>query len=148
MQEYEFKVLKWAAEECTRQQSGEMSVYHMMAAWNWATTSFGMTISEDDIIKLGQLVEPEKNKNGYRHVPVLVGKYQESVVPHSLIPRVMGNICSYTPYGREEDLIVEWYKAFELAHPFIDGNGRVGSILYNYMRGTLLDPVAPPNIFD
>jgi hypothetical protein len=35
----------------------------------------------------------------------------------------------------------EWYAAFEFLHPFRDGNGRTGKILFNWLTGTLENPV-------
>jgi Fic/DOC family len=38
----------------------------------------------------------------------------------------------------------EFYQRFEEIHPFFDGNGRVGAIIYNWLKGSLADPVHPP----
>lgn len=38
-----------------------------------------------------------------------------------------------------------WYKEFEDIHPFVDGNGRTGKILYNWLNGTLKVPTIPFN---
>ena len=40
----------------------------------------------------------------------------------------------------------EVYKFFEDIHPFIDGNGRVGMILYNMRNETLFTPIIPEYI--
>lgn len=39
------------------------------------------------------------------------------------------------------------YKEFEEIHPFSDGNGRVGKILFNWLLGMLHEPAMPPNFF-
>jgi fido (protein-threonine AMPylation protein) len=41
----------------------------------------------------------------------------------------------------------EWVKEFEEIHPFIDGNGRVGCILFNWIMGKLGDPLPLPKLF-
>ena len=38
----------------------------------------------------------------------------------------------------------EFYQEFESIHPGIDGNGRVGCILYNFLRGSMNIPIKPP----
>jgi len=38
----------------------------------------------------------------------------------------------------------EFYFDFEEIHPWHDGNGRVGSLLWNLMNGTIASPIHPP----
>jgi fido (protein-threonine AMPylation protein) len=40
---------------------------------------------------------------------------------------------------------LEAYVEYEEIHPFVDSNGRTGKIILNYLNGTLLDPIFPPN---
>lgn len=41
----------------------------------------------------------------------------------------------------------EFYVEFEKIHPFVDGNGRTGKILHNWLLGTLGDPVLIKDYF-
>lgn len=38
----------------------------------------------------------------------------------------------------------EFYFYFEEIHPWDDGNGRVGTILFNYLKNKIMTPVHPP----
>jgi len=139
-------VIRWAAEECERQQSGEMSVYNMLNAWDWLNVHFAdsVTVNEPMIAHLAQLIEPEKNKNGYRVVPVTF-RNGAIAVRHELIPRCMANWVKGVNNGYY--IPAEAYEEFEEIHPFIDGNGRLGSLLYNYSIVQLMYPVVPPRLF-
>lgn len=148
------EIVKWAAMECARQHSGEMSVARMVDAWLMATNWSHREIWEKDILKLAAIIEPEKNANGYRQTPVVIWQGTQPLNPH-LIPRAMknllatGEIIVQTLKFRvsEPHSAGSWYKEFEIIHPFIDGNGRLGSILYNWLSGTLAKPVAPPDFW-
>ena len=140
--------IKFCAEECNRQQSGELSVYWMCEALVDLQDCLQVRerldlplVTENLILALARTIEPVKNRSGYRFVPVtmpglVVLRNQEQ------IPREMSNLIRATHenlYSPEE-----FYDRFETIHPFIDGNGRVGALLYNLLNDTLENPITPP----
>lgn len=138
---FTFIVIKWAAQECEWQQSGEMSVAWMIEGWQYAMMRRDKPIALQHVLDLGLLVEPRTNSNGLRKVGVRVGydvKMSHTVVPHAL-DRLLEHQGDLDP--------VEWFREYEEIHPFRDGNGRTGNILYNWLLGTLPEPVFPPNLW-
>lgn len=162
-------IIKYCAEECKRQRSGEMSVYDMVCAWSWMQENAQVynppMLDLVMIEQLGVLVEPIDNRGGFRKIPIgvtdpekgwiekapwervpsllqlLIDSYYEATL--DLDPdggRLGFNILSKTP----ED---QFYYEYENIHPFRDGNGRTGKILYNYLCGTLENPILPPNFW-
>lgn len=169
-------IIKFCAEECKRQRSGELSVYDMVVAWNYAISfdkQEGMpdsykhpNISSAFIEYIGRLVEPIDNKKGFRTVPVGVGDgtpfgwIEKAKFPE--IPRLLEHLLNayYSGildpkaddgwYGINPVSVTaedEFYFQYEEIHPFLDGNGRSGKIFYNYLKGTLDNPVLPPNFW-
>ena len=41
----------------------------------------------------------------------------------------------------------QWFRPYE-DYPFADGNGRTGSILNTWLRGSLPEPIHPPNLWN
>lgn len=141
------KVVEWAAWECTRQKSGEASVWWMLRAWNTAMLGYkdGAPITEEVILLLGHLVEPRANKAGagYRRGQVWVGNDKKA--PPERVPELMKALVDAIDVLAPD----EWFRRFEdPIHPFGDGNGRTGSILWNYLRGTLDSPENAPDFWD
>jgi len=88
-----------------------------------------------DIINLGNIIS--KKNNGFRCTPVIF-KDGNKGVHYAQIPRLIENICM----ARKEYRITvrEFFIQFELIHPFNDGNGRVGEILFWWMIGNFYSP--------
>lgn len=140
--------IKFCAEECERQRVGPLKVHYMMNAYWYAMSMYaggqGCKYPDATAIKvMGRMVEPELNKNGYRQTPVLVPS--GIALHYESIPRTIDNLVEAM-----KDYVLTpsaTYKEFEFIHPFIDGNGRVGAIIYNWINGSLACPVTPPNVF-
>jgi Fic family protein len=87
---------------------------------------------------MAQMIERNANAMGVRQCAVRVGSHsfpEWRNIP-TLLERLWEKRDSLTP--------IEFYKEFELIHPFVDGNGRTGKILLNWLNGTLLNPIFPP----
>lgn len=111
-----------------------------------------LVLTSEIIAHIGMLVEPIDNRKGFRKIPIFVGN-EEKLKPEFIEKALKDTIDAYYE-GRliparymaktAED---EFYYQFQFIHPFIDGNGRTGKILYNYLKGTLGSPVLPPNFW-
>jgi hypothetical protein len=135
-------VARWAAEECTRQRSGEMSVAWLLKGWLYAHRNRNHAPTMRDILALGRIVEPRHNLGGLRKVGVRVGadvKMNWEAVP-AAIKQLVND-------GWGELDADEWYRRYEEIHPFRDGNGRTGTCLWNWHRETLGKPQVPPDFW-
>lgn len=61
--------------------------------------------------------------------------------PHSTIKESLFRLFDAYEDGRLEP--IQLYHLFEEIHPWHDGNGRVGSLLYNLAAGTITNPTHP-----
>jgi hypothetical protein len=136
--EQQLKVVKFCAEECNRQESGELSVANMVGAWHFATRA---PWHHRTVMLLGMMVEPIKNQFGFRVTPVVI---DHDAIPAANIPQNIETLMDNQGYWFNDEMAEAFYQAFERIHPFIDGNGRVGAILYNMLLGRMNDPITPP----
>jgi hypothetical protein len=141
-------VIQYVTEEVQRQGhdtetlDGIERVGWMLNAWAYAleaTDGIDPVHSDIFVRQLGVLVEPRVNADGWRRVGVIVGG--RTCPPFEKVPKLMRDLCD----RRERLTALEFYKAFEEVHPFGDGNGRTGKILLNWLNGTLLAPIFPPD---
>lgn len=97
-------------------------------------------ISESFLLKLAGIVIPRNT--GYRQTPVYFEKTGRTAVSWQLIPRQIEIMLQF----QKIILPLEFYRNFEIIHPFEDGNGRVGTLLYNILNRSLNDLQIPPEI--
>ena len=137
-------VLRFCAEEVRRQGRGPLETVGMIEAWNYAARLMdrGKRLSAEHLQMFGNSIEPEKNSQGrWRDCNVRVGSH---VAPgFSEVPGLMARYLEMFPSMDPEEAYLE----FERIHPFRDGNGRVGKIIFNWAKRTLAMPVWPPNFW-
>lgn len=150
------RVLSWAAAECARQpECGPLDVPRMVDAWVYAYERHTRLVTVDDILELARLVDPVKNTGGFRQTAAVLpsGPAPGWTVLTDAVARMIENqpLEPSEPLGLNAGVSVlvaiSWYQSFEKLHPLRNGNGRVGAILYNWLKKTLLQPVAPPDLW-
>lgn len=130
--------------ECRRQQTDFRGLVNLLSAYEVAEFSSRALPTEGSILRIAQLIEPTCNENGYRRTPVTFANGGWAASWH-VIPDAMDTLMDHLFHVETSEDIHEWTRQFLQIHPFIDGNGRTAWILFNWLRGSLLQPRPLPD---
>lgn len=124
---------EFVIDNCVRQNATEPEDYigmtrACMAALEY-TKNQGRVITEEAIYLFGGYVNNTPTIM-WRKTPAIFTNGNHGVAP-SLIDHTITGLLAH----RRDLTPVEFYHEFERIHPFADGNGRVGAILFNIMTG-------------
>ncbi len=136
------RLVAWCSLECEFQKVGPLKVTYLVSAYFLLASHTVLTAER--IMRLGFEVEPHLNPAvKFREVNVVVGTSRPP--DWREVPRLMDQLL------KQQNLTpTEWFKEFEEIHPFRDGNGRVGALLYNWLKDTYhpLQLQLAPNLWD
>jgi len=142
-------IVEYVTEEVFRQghdvthPEGLKRVANMLDAWAWAMARSTLRDhpSIADVMRLGMLIEPIDNAEGFRSCEVTVGwrRCPRAEDVPALLERLWRDGQELTP--------LEFYKELLLIHPFVDGNGRTAKVVLAWRGGTLHQPFFPPADF-
>ncbi len=141
-------VIEYVTEEVQRQGhdtaklDGIQRVGWMLGAWSYAMELPMLTAEKINYI--GQRIEPYRNKTLPRVINMGIrGDDSVRFADYRKVPELLQELAELQ--GKLEPL--EFYRRFINIHPFLDGNGRSGKVILNWLNGTLHDPIFPPDDF-
>lgn len=143
----QMNLIHFCAVEVDRQEDAPSRVYNMLNAWNEVAKDIRQGRSHRAICEMLTTeyvqyiaLKTQPNRGVYRAGPVVIN--HRSVGPHhSEIRRLMAIVFSKEALTALTPLQV--YIEFEKIHPFSDGNGRVGLIIFNALNGSIETPLRP-----
>lgn len=145
-------VLDYVAHETERQSGTVREGLGMYVAHNYVQRLWREgrgVLSEVALIHMYQCIK--NATDGYRTVPVVFNQGLPGLAP-TLIPNAMKRLTAAMAEPQDASLgykaLADMYtREFLLIHPFTDGNGRVASLMWNSIRGSIINPEPMPYFF-
>lgn len=140
-------VKDWCYAECERQHAvTPRDISGMWTAWLYAkavSERVDSTIDESVIRVLGMYVDDAANPGGRFRTGPAVFMNGGTALPANRIEDMLARLLYAWEAngGMTPDI---FYQELMYIHPFKDGNGRVGALVYNILNGTIDNPVTPP----
>jgi Fic family protein len=127
---------------------GDQHIFDSWEAWQYITKSDRIGI--DDILQIHQFVMKTLRPDiagKFRNCPIIIGGHIKPFISIQLIEEDLKKILekihrtitpdflkTFKSEKEKGDICKRQHIAFENIHPFEDGNGRVGRIIYNWHR--------------
>jgi hypothetical protein len=136
------QVRQWCYAECERQHATTPAdIAGMESAWSYAVEIAGrdLLININDLATMAELIDQAANPGGRFRTGPAVFMDGGTASPAYDIERKLNELLSVVD-------MPAWfiYRELMYVHPFRDGNGRVGALVYNILNGTINKPVVPP----
>lgn len=143
-------IVQYIRESCEIQNATEPEDYiGMSLAYEYALNKMwlekGITLERskfiwiNDLFTLIYLIHGKREMANFRSQPAIFANGRQALSPQR-IPAQVNMLLE-----QQANIPVnEFYWIFEEIHPWQDGNGRVGSLLWNVLNNSILDPLHPP----
>lgn len=134
--------------ECLRQHVGEDRMFLLLQAYQeaWTLWDGGEAPTQESVLRLAGMLEPTSGGE-LRSTPVTFTHGGGSTAPQNL-PHTLERLFSIL--GEEvlplaEEVADSYVRAFEVAHPLTDGNGRTAFLLRVWLLGQFAHPEPLPH---
>lgn len=131
-------VRRWARAETVRQQAHPSTILPLAQAYVHAVDNPELITTVPGVVSLHDMFEPAHA--GIRRVPVVFNQGIPAP-PAQQVPGALNSLFRFVGDIDTDSFVHEFLKI----HPFTDGNGRTGSILYNVLNKNGYMPVMMPH---
>jgi hypothetical protein len=129
-------LVHWASREVEAQGDSYYDIVPLVDAYLYlekrlAGSKRQSGMNAHTLLHAGAYAKPSVNRTEhFRKVQVAVGMHIPPVWYQ--VPRQIDKLCEAWQEGRMVDP-TEWFIEFELIHPYVDGNGRIGAAVANIL---------------